>query len=66
MNSHDLTLAGYGAFIAAGIALELAARRPGAGLPTLGALLSSAMDSRPGRVGVVVGWAWVGFHFLVR
>lgn len=29
-------------------------------------LLSSAMASRPGRVGVVVGWVWVGFHFMVR
>ncbi len=66
MTSHDLTLLGYGAFVAAGASLQVVSARSGGRVPSFGRLLAGAMRTRPGRVGVVVGWAWVGLHFLVR
>jgi hypothetical protein len=29
-------------------------------------LLRRVMRTRSGRVGVLVGWAWLGVHFLAR
>jgi hypothetical protein len=54
------------ALMAAGLGLEIVARwRPGpAGL---GAILGRiAARSRVARIVLVLGWAWVGWHFFAR
>jgi hypothetical protein len=66
MSSHDLTAAGYLAIVGCGVALQLLSHRPESPIPSLGRLLSSVMRTRPGRVGVVAGWAWFGLHLFVR
>jgi hypothetical protein len=38
----------------------------GSPVPSFGALLRRVMGTRSGRVGVMVGWAWLGVHFLAR
>jgi Family of unknown function (DUF6186) len=66
MSSHDVTIAGY-LLVAAGIvALQVVAARTRAPVPSLGELLSRAMRSRTGRVGILVAWAWIGLHFFAR
>jgi hypothetical protein len=63
-----------GAFLAAGLALagmELLARRPGAGLPTLGEACRYLMGYRVGglpvgRIAVLGLWWWVGWHLFAR
>ena len=64
--SHELTIAGYVLILCAGVALQLLGYHEGSRIPTLGALLSRLMATRPARVGVVAGWAWLGLHFFAR
>ncbi|HUB40759.1 MAG TPA: DUF6186 family protein [Streptosporangiaceae bacterium] len=66
MSSRDATIIGYLTVLAAGITLQAAAIRRPDRLPSLGRVLSQVMQSRTGRVGVVVAWAWVGLHFFAR
>ncbi len=66
MNARDLTLAVYGAIVAAGAGLEVRARRPASRIPTLGAVVEDVMRTRSGRVGLIAGWAWLGMHFFAR
>jgi hypothetical protein len=61
-----VTIAGYLLIVGYGVALELSSRRRGSPVPSFGALLSRVMRTRSGRVGVLVGWAWLGVHFLAR
>jgi hypothetical protein len=61
-----LTIAGYLAFVAAGVVLELAARREGSRLPTIGEVYSKLSARRVGRIAVIVWWWWLGWHFFVR
>ncbi len=66
MSSHAITIAGYLAVLAAGIALEvLAFRKPGH-VPPLGQVLTWIMRSRTGRIGMLVAWGWIGLHFFAR
>ncbi len=63
---HEMTIAGY-LVVAAGIVLlQVLATRTRVPVPSLGDLLTLAMRSRTGRVGVLVAWAWVGLHFFAR
>jgi hypothetical protein len=64
--ARTLTEAGFGVFILAGVLLEVLARRPGSRIPTLGAVITRAMRTRSGRVGVIAGWVWIGLHFFAR
>jgi hypothetical protein len=66
VGSRAVTTLGYLAFVAAGVVLEVLARRPGSRVATARALLGRAMRSRAGRLAVVAGWAWVGLHFFAR
>jgi hypothetical protein len=66
MNTHDLTVAVYLLIGLGGLALELAAWSGRTRVPPLGDVLADVMRTRPGRVGVVAGWAWLGLHFFVR
>ena len=66
MTSHEVTIAGYLVVLAAIAALQLLATRTRVPVPSLGELLTRAMRSRTGRVGVLVAWAWIGLHFFAR
>jgi len=66
MSSRDLTIIGYLGVLAAGITLQVLAIRSPGRLPSLGRILSHAMQSRTGRVGIIVAWAWIGLHFFAR
>jgi hypothetical protein len=35
-------------------------------VPSLCRVLSHVMQTRTGRVGIIVAWAWVGLHFFAR
>jgi len=66
MSSHDLTAAVYVAIALVGVAMEVASRRDGARIPGLRRVFGRAMVSRPGRVGILAGWAWLGMHLFAR
>jgi len=66
MSSHAVTMAGYLLILLAVIALQLASRREGSRIPSLGHVLSRIMTTRPGRIGLLTGWAWVGLHFFAK
>ena len=66
MTSHVVTIAGYLVVLAGIVVLQVLATRTRAPIPSLGGLLTRAMRSRTGRVGVLVAWAWIGLHFFAR
>jgi Family of unknown function (DUF6186) len=61
-----LTVAGYLILVVGTVVLELTARRDTSRLPSLGDVVSTLSSRRAGRVAVIVGWWWVGWHFFVR
>lgn len=64
MTTHTLTLVGYGAIVLGGMAVEMAARRRDGSGFTLGRILTWALHTRSGRLGIFAAWAWLGLHFL--
>ena len=66
MTWHEVTIAGYLLVVAGIVLLQLLAARTRAPVPSLGDLLTRAMRSRTGRVGVLVAWAWIGLHFFAK
>jgi hypothetical protein len=60
-----VSLAGLAVLLAAGLGLELAARRGRAGV-TAAAAIGAAMRTTPGRAAVLLVWVWLGVHFLAR
>ena len=66
MNSHEITIAGYLAVLGGIVLLQVLATRTRVPVPALGDLLTRAMRTRTGRVGVLVAWAWIGLHFFAR
>jgi hypothetical protein len=66
MITRVITITGFTAAICVLAALQLAARRPGSRIPTLGALLGYLMRPRTGRVLVLLGWLWLGWHYFAR
>ena len=66
MTSHEITIAGYLAVLAGIVLLQLLATRTRAPIPAVGDLLTRAMRTRTGQVGVLVAWAWIGLHFFAR
>jgi len=66
MTSHEVTIAGYLVVVAGLVVLQVLATRTRVPVPALGDLLTRAMRSRTGRVGVLVAWAWIGLHFFAR
>lgn len=66
MSSHDVTIAGYVVIAGTGVVMQMLAWRGRLRIPTFGELMSGVMRTRPGRVGVVAGWAWIGLHFFAR
>ena len=66
MRSHEVTIAGYQVVLAGIVVLQVLATRTRARVPSLGDLLTRAMRSRTGRVGVLVAWAWIGLHYFAK
>jgi len=66
VTSHDITIAGYLAVLGGIVLLQVLATRTRVPVPALGDLLTRAMRTRTGRVGVLVAWAWIGLHFFAR
>jgi hypothetical protein len=66
MSGHEVTIAGYLLVVASIVVLQVLATRTRVPVPSLGELLTRAMRSRTGRVGVLVAWAWIGLHFFAR
>jgi hypothetical protein len=66
LSAHYITLAGFIAVIGAMLVLEFRARRPGSRIPTVGQWLGYLMRPRIGRVLVLLGWWWLGWHYFAR
>ena len=64
MNSRDITVLGYIVVLAAGVLVELLARRTRVQIPTLADVLTHIMRTRTGRTGMLMVWAWAGLHFF--
>jgi hypothetical protein len=66
MVTRVLTILGFAAVIAALAVLELLGRREGSRIPTLGEWLGYVMRSRAGRLLILLGWLWLGWHYFSR
>ena len=64
--SRVLTITLYILIALIGVGMQLASRRPGSRIPSLGRVFGRAMRTRAGRVGITAGWAWLGMHLLSR
>jgi ABC-type dipeptide/oligopeptide/nickel transport system permease subunit len=61
-----ITVVGFAAVILALFVLEYLGRRKTTSIPTLGELLGYAMRPRAGRLLILLGWLWLGWHFFSR
>jgi hypothetical protein len=66
MSGWALTVAGFAAVGAALVLLNVYGRRPGTRVPSFGVLCGFLMRDRWGRIGVLLAWWWLGWHFLAR
>jgi hypothetical protein len=66
VNSHKATILGYLLVLAAGVALQIKALTRPDRFPSLGRVFTHVMQSRTGRVGIFVAWAWIGLHFFAK
>ncbi|HEY5984924.1 MAG TPA: DUF6186 family protein [Streptosporangiaceae bacterium] len=64
--TRGVTIGGFIVIAAAMVLLELYARRPGSRVPTVGDWLGYLMRPRVGRVLVLLGWWWLGWHYFAR
>lgn len=61
-----MTIIGFVAVISAMVALEVLGRREIGRIPTLSGWLGYIMRPRAGRVLILAGWLWLGWHFFAR
>lgn len=61
-----LTVTAYLAALLAAVALDLTSRREGSRLASVADVFSRLSARRAGRVAVIFGWWWLGWHFFVR
>ena len=66
MVTRVITIAGFAAVIGALVVLEFLARREGSRIPTLGEWLGYVMRPRAGRLLILAGWLWLGWHYFSR
>ena len=66
MQTRIITIAGFAVIIAVLFGLEFLGRRPGNKIPTVGEWLGYLMRWPVGRVLVLLGWAWLGWHYFAR
>jgi hypothetical protein len=65
VSGNTASLVGFGALLASGVAIELAARGRAHGA-TAAQAVAAAMRRTPGRATVLLVWVWFGLHFLAR
>lgn len=67
MNPRAITIAGYILIGLTALAVEVVARRrPDSRIPRFSELVGRVMEERWGRIGLLLVWWWLGFHFLSR
>ena len=66
MSSYAVGITGYAVLLVALIILTVASHVPQSRIPTVGRMLATVRSTRIGRVLLVLGWAWVGWHLFVR
>lgn len=66
MSPYTVIVTGFTVLLGAAVAVELLARAGCAPLRPVGDVLAAALASRAGRLAVMGGWLWLGFHFLAR
>lgn len=66
MLSASLTVSAFVVLAVAVVLLDAAGRRDDSRLPHLGDVFELLMVKQTGRVLVMLGWWWLGWHFFVR
>jgi hypothetical protein len=66
MVTRTITIIGFAAVILSLFVLEFLARRKGSRIPTLGEWLGYVMRPKAGRVLILLGWLWLGWHYFSR
>lgn len=66
ISSHWAAVAGFTLLAVAVLAIDRRARRPQSRLVGFAAVVGRLMATRTGRIGVLVVWWWLGWHFLAR
>jgi hypothetical protein len=66
MATRVITIVGFACVIIALVVLELIGRRRTNRVPTLGEWLGFLMRARAGRVLILLGWLWLGWHYFAR
>ena len=66
LSTRGVTIAGFVLVIVAILTLEVLGRRPGSRVPTIGQWLGYLMRPKIGRVLVLLGWWWLGWHYFAR
>jgi hypothetical protein len=66
MITRVITITGFVCVVSALVALEIIARRGTNRIPTVGEWLGYLMRARAGRLLVLLGWLWLGWHYFAR
>lgn len=66
MSSHQVTVLVWALLGLAMLVLEGLSRLEGSRIPTFSALVTRAMRTPSGRVGVLAGWLWLGLHYFSK
>jgi hypothetical protein len=66
MVTRVITITGFAALILALFVLEFLARRKDSRIPTLGEWLGYVMRPKAGRLLILLGWLWLGWHYFSR
>lgn len=66
MTARTLTIALYATAAVFGVLLYAAGRGGRVGLVPLADVVDALRHGRVARLGLVLGWAWLGWHFLAR
>jgi Family of unknown function (DUF6186) len=66
MTTRALVVAAYAVLALSAVVLELAGRTGRGGLVPLAVVVDAVCASRVGRLLIALGWAWLGWHLLVR
>lgn len=60
-----LTICAYLVCLVAAVVVEIAARRDPERIAPIGNLMDRVMETRSARIGILLFWWWLGWHFLV-
>jgi hypothetical protein len=61
-----ITIIGFVCVVSGLVSLEIIARRETNRIPTIGQWLGYLMRARTGRLLVLLGWLWLGWHYFAR